>query len=831
MNDLSRVRLDRRTILARISRPGSIMLLVLSLLASFLASVLALGCARAELFSPAPTPLVEDRTGAFLTEGESQYRSLGFWGVDGPLNERVVLCLTAIEDRRYYRHLGVDVRSLARSVWNNVTGGDRQGASTIAMQVARLEYPAPRTAWNKTIETSTAFFLVVKFGHDRVMRHYLRIVPQGNQIFGVAYASRRFFRKPLSDVSLAEAAVLSSLPREPGRMNVFTFRGFESAKERARLILRTLFTRMQVSAEDYESALRQLEVMPLPVREARPGNSYHYIMRVLQEVRGAPPAACAGPLRSSLDSDIQAFITEVADRALGENRRLDAQNISILVADRATGEVLGYVGSNNFYDADHAGAIDYAATPRSSGSILKPFLFARGLDTGRFTPASILADLPFSVLSPQGEYRAANFDNAFLGPMLYRSALANSRNTPALRVLESVGMEDFYALARRLTLARDTKDASYYGYGLAIGGLYVTLTDLVAAYGTLANDGRPFSLAWLKAEAAGQPTAGRAAAPGAAAPPAQSRVPATSPEQIFSPYAAREVSRFLSDDLARLPSFPRLSVLEFPFPVAIKTGTSQGYRDAWTVAYTSKYIVGLWMGNPGNQSMNRVAGVVSAVYVAEILRYLHPLQQQSIDAVPFPVPDGAIPVSVCRVSGQAAGDDCPSTSLEYFRPSDAPRVPCTVHRRYAVDKRNGTLATAATPARYVALRPYTVLPAVFALWGAQHGYSAPPDDTTDPAPTEIVITYPQNGARYLVDPDTPDRFQSIPLQALVKPRVKEVAWEVDGKPFASVPWPYAVRLPLTRGTHRIRAFVVGGAPRGSVGGTVAYSVDVTFSVE
>jgi len=309
--------------------------------------------------------------------------------------------------------------------------------------------------------------------------------------------------------------------------------------------------------------------MPLPTREVRPANSYHYIMRVLEEVRSADPSPTA---RRSARAWIRRSrnTSKRGGARPGENRRLSAQNISIMVASRTTGEVLGYVGSSAFYDEAHAGAIDYAQTPRSSGSILKPFLFARGLDSGLFTPASIVADLPFAVLSPQGEYRAANFDNAYLGPMLYRGALANSRNTPALRVLESIGMEDFYALARKLGLARDSKDASYYGYGLAIGGLYITLTDLVTAYGTLANDGRSFQLRWLKADTAAEDSGLSGAA-------------SRTGEQVFSPYAAREISLFLSDDLARLPSFPRLSVLEFafPWPSRQEPARGTGTRGRW----------------------------------------------------------------------------------------------------------------------------------------------------------------------------------------------------------------------------------------------------------
>ncbi len=781
------------------ARPFNIVFVLFTVLAAFSLTVLFIGWDRAELFSPPPTPIIEDRSGGFLTEGESEYTDLGYWDVEGPINERVALCLTAIEDRRFYGHPGVDLRALARSAVGAVTGNDSGGASTIAMQVARMEYPARRTLLNKALEASTALFLTAKFGREKVLRHYMKLVPQGNQIHGVAYSARRFFRKPLSDVSLAEAAVLAALPREPGRMNVFTYAGFERAKARAGLILRLLFQRGQIEAEEYGSALRQMEVMPIPAREVRPFNSYHYILRFLGGAAVELPASYSRPLASSLDPDVQAMVQSVADGALGENRRLGADNVAVMVADRATGEVLAYVGSSAFFDAEHAGAIDYADTPRSSGSILKPFLFARGLDSGRFTPASILADLPFSVLSPRGEYNAANFDQAYLGPMLYRNALANSRNVPALRVLEGVGLEDFYAIARRLGLSRDSKSAEYFGYGLAIGGLSVTLTDLVAAYGTLANDGRELRLKWLREDGA----------PEAGAP-------------VFSSYAARAVSLFLSDDLARLPSFPRMGALEFPFPVAIKTGTSQGYRDAWTVAYTSKYVVGLWMGNPDNRPMNRVAGVTSAVYVGEILRKLHPLEQEGIDAVPFPLPEGSVPVSVCVLSGEAAGPDCPSASVEYFRPAEAPHAECSVHRRFAVDARNGSVATQSTPPSRVAVRSFTVLPAVYSLWGAQHGYAAPPETGGVKGPTQITVTYPRNGARYLIDPDVPARFQSLPLQAAVTPRVAQIEWIVDGKPAGRAAYPYMLRLPLKKGVHTIRAVVPGSGER---------STEITVTVE
>ncbi len=783
--------------------------LAAGLLLVLLALLLLLGWARAELVCPPPTPLFEDRAGGFLTEGERVYSSLGYWDVEGPLNPRVVLCLTAIEDRRFFAHPGVDLRALGRALAANTLGRDRQGGSTIAMQVARLQRPAARTLLPKLVEMSTAVLLVRRFGHERVLRHYLKIVPQGNQIHGVAYAARRFFQKPLADVSLAEAALLASLPREPGRMNLFAWTGFERARKRARLILGVLLRRGQIGREEYGAALRQLERMPRLTAEARPPNSTHYILRLLEEERAAAArvgasAAYSRPLRASLDPAIQALLQTVAEDALLDNRRHEAQNVALLVADRRTGEVLGYLGSASFFDGENAGAIDYARAPRSSGSILKPFLFARGLDTGRFTPGSILADLPFAVLSPTGEYRAANFDDTYLGPMLYRRALANSRNVPALRVLEGVGLEDFHALLRRLGLAREAREAAWYGYGLVIGGLYVTLTDLVAAYGSLANDGRGFALRWRRT-ADGSRTADSFRTADAAA--------GASAEAPFSPYAAREVSLFLSDDAARLPSFPRLSALEFPFPVAIKTGTSQGYRDAWTVAYTSRYIVGIWMGNPDNRPTNHVAGIVSALYAGRVLRFLHPLQEQGIDTVPFPPPEETVTVPTCALSGERAGPDCPAASPEHFRPAEAPRAACTVHRRFAVDTRDGTVATERTPPGRVALRSYTVLRPEYALWGAQHGFGPPPPGSRPAGRAELRITYPADGASYRLDPDTPRRFQSLPLQAAVLPPVGEVEWLVDGEPLGRAAWPYALRLPLQPGTHRLQVALPGSELR------------------
>ena len=452
---------------------------------------------RSKLVSPSATPIFTDRYGTFLAEGTAdEDAQLGFWDPPAVLPERIVSCLLAVEDKRYYEHFGVDFRSLLRALVNNLSGRPRQGASTIAMQVARLQRPGNRTFWRKVCEMGTAVWLNRKYGHESVLRHYLKLVPQGNRIHGVAYAARRYFQKPLADLSWAEAAVLASLPRAPGRMNLYQFEGRRKAFERAKLILNLLRENETLDAETIAISQRQLKSLKIPVKESRPYHSYHAILRLQGSVNGT--ASYTKPVSTSLDLPLQEIVDSIAGEAMGHLRQRGAGNLAVIVAERETGAIRGYLGSDFYANTDFAGAINYATTPRSAGSTLKPFIYALGMETGAFSPASVLADLPFNLVHSRGQYSIANYDERFLGPMLYRKALANSRNVPAVHVLKTVGLAKTYDLFHQLGLAKDDRSASVYGLGLAIGGLYVTLEDLVAAYGVLGNDGKAFKLHWFE---------------------------------------------------------------------------------------------------------------------------------------------------------------------------------------------------------------------------------------------------------------------------------------------------------------------------------------------
>ncbi|MCP5054525.1 MAG: glycosyl transferase, partial [bacterium] len=274
--------------------------------------------------------------------------------------------------------------------------------------------------WKKFCETITARLLVSKYGRDEILRHYLRLVPQGNRIHGTAYAARRYFRKPLQDLGWAEAAILASLPKSPGRMNLFSSKGFIRARKRAEIVLTLLRQEKKINTEEYRASLRHLRKLVPPVRETRPFHSFHAIANIEKSLKQKGMDTFNRPIRTSLDLELQDYLSKVSMEAMRQFRPLGAGNISMIVIEKGTGKVRGYLGSDYYYDDQYAGAIDYARTPRSSGSTLKPFIYALGLAEGAYRPSSVLADLPFFIADPSGQYIVANYDNQFLGPMLYR---------------------------------------------------------------------------------------------------------------------------------------------------------------------------------------------------------------------------------------------------------------------------------------------------------------------------------------------------------------------------------------------------------------------------
>lgn len=770
--------------------------------------LVAIAAWRATFVAPPATVLVRDRHGAFLAEVDLEPgQELGYWAVT-QLPERVVAATVALEDRHFWSHPGVDPRAVARAISQNVGNHRRvSGASTLAMQVARMQNPGARTYLRKAVEALTGMFLTARYGRRGVLAQYLRLAPYGNRIHGIAYAARRYLDKPVEDLSWAEIAFLAALPQAPTRMNPFDPEGQKRAIARGSRLLGLLRDQGVVSATEYELAVAQLAQLQVPARETRPLVALHEILRWERDLRerSARGGSASPIVMATLDLGLQERAASIASNAVVDWDDRGAGNVAVMVVDRRTREVLACVGSTGFFDGFRRGAIDFTQVPRSPGSTLKPLLYALALDLGTITPATVLDDLQ------RGPGGIVNADEDYLGPLLPRAALANSRNVPAVNLLARLGIDEGYAFLRDLGIGDGRLPARSYGLGLAVGGMPVSLEHLVRGYTVLAGDGRLADLVWYLG-------------------PEKER-----PRRVVSEDTVRQISLFLADPLARLPTFPRMGASEYPFPVAVKTGTSPDQRDAWAMAYSMRYLIGVWVGRADYRSMTGLTGYTSAAHIAHrILLSLHAEEQDGLVDLSFPPPAGFREVRLCATTGRVATPLCDRTTSEWFRPGSEPIAECGAHVRVAIDARTGGVASSGTPRSFVEVRTYTLLAPRYASWAASHGVPQPPASigtlaalgqlpgipATDqgrgmtpgpaisaPSAVRLHIASPRNGTRLLHDPETPSNLGTLALQAVVEPPAPQVTWFVDGMPFKVVDYPYEARWPLASGEHSFQVRV------------------------
>jgi penicillin-binding protein 1C len=692
----------------------------------------------AHFSAPPGTPIVYDRNGAFLAQighSSSDPRGAkridyGYWPLDR-VPERIARATLVLEDRRFQSHAGVDARAALRAFWNNLTQGRRkEGASTIAMQVARMQAPGPRTFANKLREAATALAIVARNGREPTLAHYLRLAPYGLGSHGVAHAARFYFDKPVDDLSWAQVALLAAIPQSPGRMNIARESGLRLAVARARHAIGALEKEGPLDATQADLARRELAAMR-PFDMKRRPEALHLALRYERLVREGrvQTASPADPrIRATIDLAIERDTMTLARRYLSIFRNAGARQVAVMVAERGANAILADVGSADYADP-RAGAYDFTRVARSPGSTLKPFVYALALERGALESTDLLQDIP------EGASGVANADGLYLGPMTPRQALANSRNVPATNLLRRVGLAANFDFLHELGLHNLDAPAESFGVSMAIGALPTRLEDLMRAYAALADDGVMRDLSFAARETS--------------APP----------RRVMSLDTARLVTSFLSDPQARLPSFPRYGPLEYPFAVAVKTGTSQNYRDAWTLAFSNKYLVGVWMGRADANGMRGLAGANSAARLAHaVMTHLHGATPGEIAPETFPAPPGRIAVDLCRAD---AGPGCALALREWVKP-----------------ERIAAAGPAPTPARLA-------------------------DATT--APANLVIATPEHNTHVWRNPEQPQSLNRLALKLAEGAPDSQIVWIVDGAPVALAQAHETVFWPMTPGAHRIQA--------------------------
>jgi len=744
---------------------------------------------QAGLLAYEPSRLVLDRRGAYLGEVPGAGEELGYWPVPYVLPERIVQATLVTEDRHFYEHPGVYLPSVGRALKQNVRNlRVISGASTLAMQVARMQTPGERNLVHKVREAVEALLLVHRHGHEKVLRQYLAIAPYGNRVHGVVRAARLYFDKPVEDVSWAQAAFLAGLPQLPGRMNPYDAEGLRRALKRSHRILRALHQQGALSREELDRALdADLGLVPRPQRMPE---ALHAVLEwsALARTRSQPIST------ATLDLEIQSKVAHILQRNLARWDGAGAGNTAGLVVDTETGDVLAYVGSRDFFNAEHRGAIDFVKQRRSPGSTLKPFLYGLALEKGSVTAATELADTPMDMRTENGRaYVPENVSHSFLGPMLLRESLGNSRNIPALRVLQEVGVEPALRFLEKGGVGRISYEPDRYGLGLAVGNLHVTMEELSELYLVLAHEGETRSLRRFVDE------------------------PVKPSRRLMTREAAQLVRHILADPLARRPTFPAGSALDYPYAVAVKTGTSQGYRDAWAVAFSDRLLVAVWVGNHDWRRMNGLGGLMGAAgAVHEILDAVMPgwrPYRPVLDT--FPPPAGATAIDVCPLSGRLAGPECPHRKSEWFVAGTAPTKACPFHARVRLDRRNGLLAGATCAERDVVTRVMLALPEEYEQWARRQHLDIAPLRESPLCPShpeelepQVAIREPKGTVRLLYDPDTPASASTLRLTADVTPSTEPIVWLVDGVPVATVTYPHEFRWSVRPGQHTITAAMV-----------------------
>ena len=662
----------------------------------------------------------------------------------------------AIEDRDFYTNPGVNLRGLARAAWWDLTGRDSsqrpQGGSSITQQLVRNVLMSPEERFSisparKIKETILALEVSLRFSKDQILEWYLNTIPYGNSAYGVQAAAEAYFGKNVEDLTLAEAAMLAILPQAPAANSPLEHPA--EAKKRQELTLDAMWREGYISLEELRTA--KAEVLH-PRRQRFEIIAPHFVMYVRQilEQRYGPDLLYRGGLKviTTVDLETYRIAEEIAQEKIAEleKEETNAHNAAVVVLDPTSGQVLAILGSIDYFNEEIDGQVNVATAPRQPGSAIKPFTYAEAFNQG-YTPATMILDVRTSFPGDPVPYSPENYDRRYHGPVLIRQALACSYNIPTVRVLDMVGVNRVLYLARRMginTLERDT-----YGLSLTLGGGEVTLLDMTYAFGLFANGG----------VMAGRPVPEERRRAGfreldpvfiLSVEDAQGNVleeyapKSVQTKEVLRPQVAYLINDILSDNGARIPAFGADNKLQLSRLAAAKTGTTNDWRDAWTIGYTPQLVTGVWVGNSSGEPMKRVPGSRGAAPI------WHDIMEKLLAPLPvvqFSEPEGLERVQICSSSGLLPTEYCPHRRTEVFIKGTAPTAHDDVNRPFRICKPSGKLATIYCPPDQVEEKVFQIYPPEAADWIRENEIPQPPreyDDTFGPAvgSAELAIISP-----------------------------------------------------------------------------------------
>jgi penicillin-binding protein 1C len=629
------------------------------------------------------------------------------------------------EDNRFYRHGGADWIARLHALYQNLKAGRTvRGASTISEQVVRMLHRRPRTMWSRWLEGWEAARLEKAYSKADILEFYLNQVPFAALRRGVLQAAHYYFDRDLDTLSPAEMLALAVLVRAPSRLDP------HRSPVRINGPLRALADRMRakgdLTADDYHDILRQ----HLHVRKgALAVDASHFIAFVFNNVP-VKDLQTGGALQTTLDAELQQQVQNILDGVLQQYRGRRVKNGAVLVVDHHRHEILAWANGGRRTQPGAGSWMDAVLIPRQPGSALKPFLYALALEGG-WTAATLIEDSPLSGPVGAGLHPYHNYSRKYYGPVRLRTALGNSLNTPALRTIRRIGTDRFLSRLKRLGFESLHQHPDYYGDGLALGNGEVTLYELVRSYAVLANRGRWSPLRVIMSTGADDRGA---------------------PRQVFSEEITSLIGDILSDPGARRLEFGHGGLLRMPVQTAVKTGTSNDYRDAWALGYNSRFTVGVWMGNLNGRSSDGVSGASGP---ALILRSVFNKLNSGHALRPLYMSPSLVQMRICGRAAAKGGPDCPEMT-EWFVRDSQPEVSRIVSEA--------------------------------------------------PAAPAVELLQPIDGLHLARDPRIPDEHEALRFSLNTVPAGANVRWFVDDIQVAKTTsadflWP------LVAGRHRVRASI------------------------
>ncbi|MBI4022548.1 PBP1A family penicillin-binding protein [Candidatus Berkelbacteria bacterium] len=686
------------------------------------------------------TKIVASR-GELLYEvhGEENRTNLAF----NQIPETVKHATLVAEDRTFYTHFGLDFKGLARAVFLDVFTGARVGGSTITQQFVKNALLTNQKTFDRKIkELILALELEAMFTKDEIFTFYLNEIPYGSNNYGIQAAAQAYYGKHANELALHEAATLAALPQAPTYYSPYGTHT-DVLLGRRDWILTSMAELGYISEEEAAEAKQQ----PLGVQPRRDSikapHFVFYVREQLVELFGEQLVEEGGlRVTTSLDLPLQAEAEQAIQAGMARVRQRGGSNAALVSVSPKSGHVLTMVGSQDYFDTEHDGNVNVTLAERQPGSSFKPIVYATGFKR-EFSPTTTLWDVPTDF----GNYAPNNYDGNFRGPISARQALAGSLNIPAVKMLGLVGLNEALKTAHDIGITT-LNQPERYGLSLVLGGGEVRPLDMATAFSTFANGGTyrpPVSI--LKVE---DPN-------GKVLFEHQER---KGEKEVLDPSVAYLVTDVLKDNEARAHIFGSRSALYFADrPVAAKTGTTQEYRDGWTVGYTPSIATAVWVGNNDNTPMHK--GADGSVVAAPIFNKFMTASFGSNEIESFTKPNVIREYAVDRLSGKLPSQDSPEIVYDLFAPWHAPKEKDTIHVRATVNRLNGKLATEYTPVDLREERTYTVIhserPAdprweePVLAWAKDHGLAIgdPPteiDDYSAVTVPEVHITSPSDGA-------------------------------------------------------------------------------------